>query len=84
MNPEEIKEGFLEHYHREISDEDVAALFENIDIDSNGLIDYSEFVVAAMSQSQLTTSDKLQAAFRRFDKDGSGIITSEEIREAFQ
>ena len=59
LSPEEIKEGFLEHYHREISDEDVAALFENIDTDRNGQIDYSEFVVAAMSQSQLTTSDKL-------------------------
>jgi Ca2+-binding EF-hand superfamily protein len=32
----------------------------------------------------LTTNDKLQAAFKMFDKDGSGIITADEIKEVLQ
>ena len=32
----------------------------------------------------MTTNDKLQAAFKMFDKDGSGIITADEIKEVLQ
>ena len=56
-------------------------MFDSIDTDKSGFIDYSEFVVAAMQQRQLTSQEKLQAAFRKFDKDGSGIITADEIRD---
>jgi len=56
-------------------------MFKSVDTDNSGFIDYSEFVVAAMNESQLTTNEKLQAAFKMFDKDGSGIISPDEIKE---
>lgn len=56
-------------------------MFRAVDTDNSGFIDYAEFVVAATSQSSLTSQEKLHAAFRMFDKDGSGIITADEIRE---
>lgn len=56
-------------------------MFDSVDTDKSGFIDYSEFVVAAMAQTALTSNDKLQAAFKMFDKDGSGIISGDEIRE---
>ena len=59
-------------------------MFESVDIDKSGFIDYSEFVVAAMNEKNLLTNDKLQAAFKMFDKDGSGIITADEIKEVLQ
>merc|ERR1712127_132425 len=64
-----------------MSDEEVEKMFKQVDTDDSGFIDYSEFVVAAMNEKQLTTNDKLQAAFKMFDKDGSGIISADEIKE---
>lgn len=81
LSMQEVKEGYLEHYGKIISDEEVEKMFNAVDFDHSGFIDYSEFVVAAMNESQLTTNDKLQAAFKMFDKDGSGIITRDEIKE---
>lgn len=34
-----------------------------------------------MNEKQLTSNDKLQAAFKMFDKDGSGVISADEIKE---
>ena len=57
-------------------------MFDRVDADGSGQIDYSEFVVAAMSQQKLLSQKKLQMAFKMFDKDGGGTITIDEIQEA--
>jgi len=54
-------------------------MFDLVDSDHSGFIDYSEFVVAAISDKALTLPEKLQLAFRMFDKDDSGLISSKEI-----
>lgn len=56
-------------------------MFAAVDTDNSGFIDYTEFVVAATKQENLTSQEKLQAAFKMFDKDDSGKISAEEIRE---
>ena len=56
-------------------------MFEEIDIDKNGTIDYTEFVMATMSDKQMMTTEKLQQAFRLFDRDGNGSIEASEIRQ---
>jgi calcium-dependent protein kinase len=81
LSMEEVKEGYIEHYGKVMSDEEVENMFNAVDTDRSGFIDYSEFVVAAMNERQLTSNDKLQAAFKMFDKDGSGIISADEIKE---
>ena len=60
---------------------EIEKMFESVDIDRSGFIDYSEFVVASMNEKNLLTNDKLQQAFRMFDKDNSGFISSDEIKE---
>ncbi len=60
---------------------EIEKMFESVDIDQSGFIDYSEFVVAAMNEKNLLTNDKLQSAFKMFDRDGSGSISAEEIKE---
>ena len=76
---EEVKDGYLDHYGKVMSDEEVQAMFDSVDTDKSGFIDYSEFVVAAMNENQLTTNEKLAAAFKMFDKDGSGELDKEEV-----
>lgn len=81
LSMEEVKEGYLEHYGRIMSDAEVEQMFKSVDTDNSGFIDYTEFVVAATNQNNLTSQEKLQAAFKMFDKDDSGKISAEEIRE---
>ena len=56
-------------------------MFEEIDIDNNGTIDYTEFVMATMSAKNMMTNEKLSQAFKLFDKDGNGSIDASEIKE---
>ena len=81
LSIEEVKTGYLEHYGKVMSDEEVEKMFSAVDTDGSGFIDYSEFVVAAMNERSLVTNERLAAAFKMFDKDGSGIISAEEIKE---
>ena len=81
LSMEEVKEGYLNHYGKMISDEEVEAMFKQVDTDNSGYIDYSEFLVAAINEEQIMSNEKLKAAFNMFDKDGSGYITHDEIRE---
>lgn len=55
-------------------------MFDAVDIDQSGFIDYTEFLVASANQKSLLSDARLKAAFKMFDKDGSGKITPEEIR----
>ena len=48
LSMQEVKEGYLEHYGKIMSDEEVEQMFNAVDTDKSGFIDYSEFVVAAM------------------------------------
>jgi len=81
LSMDEIKDGYLNHYGKVMSDDDVERMFAAVDTDNSGFIDYSEFVVAAMNEKNLVTNERLAAAFKMFDKDGSGIISSDEIKE---
>ena len=56
-------------------------MFKEIDIDNNGTIDYTEFVMATMSAKNMMTNEKLSQAFKLFDKDGNGSIDGNEIKE---
>ena len=81
LSKQEILEGYEIHFGVPISEEQVDEMFEQIDIDGNGTIDYTEFVMATMNQMKLISNDKLEAAFRMFDKDNSGTISPDEIKD---
>ena len=50
LSIEEVKQGYEQHYGRIMSDEEAQQMFNAVDTDRSGYIDYSEFVVAAMHQ----------------------------------
>jgi calcium-dependent protein kinase len=81
LSKAEVKEGYYESYGRLISDEEIDKMFDAVDTDKSGFIDYTEFVVASMNEQALLTSERLTGAFKMFDKDKSGMITPNEIRD---
>jgi len=81
LSKQEIMEGYDLFFGKNLDQVDIEKMFDSVDIDKSGFIDYSEFVIASMNEKQLLTNEKLQAAFKMFDKDGSGLISSAEIKE---
>jgi calcium-dependent protein kinase len=63
-----------------MSDEEVENMFNSVDSDKSGFIDYTEFIVATVNSDDFNSNEFLQAAFKMFDKDGSGSISAEEIK----
>uniref|UniRef100_A0A7S3K8N7 Calcium-dependent protein kinase n=1 Tax=Euplotes crassus TaxID=5936 RepID=A0A7S3K8N7_EUPCR len=82
LSKEEISEGYEEHFGYPIEDEELDSIFSAIDTDGSGAIDYSEFLIATMNMQQLMSKQHLKQAFKMFDKDNSGTISKEEIKEA--
>jgi calcium-dependent protein kinase len=81
LSKQEVKLGYAEYFGKQLGDDEVDEMFNKVDADGSGEIDYSEFVVATMNDKALLSSDKLQTAFKMFDKDGGGTISNDEIKQ---
>lgn len=68
LSKEEILAGYERHFGIPIEENEVDQMFKEIDFDGNGSIDYTEFVMATMNQKNMITNDKLEQAFKMFDK----------------
>ena len=53
-------DGYENFFGKHLDHADIEKMFDAIDIDKSGFIDYSEFVVASMNEKQLITNEKLQ------------------------
>ena len=56
-------------------------IFEEIDFNNDGSINFSEFLTVNMKKEKITNEDMLIKAFKMFDLDGNGYITIEELKE---
>ena len=62
--------------------QNVELIFKHIDTDYNGYLTYEEFVRGAIDKQIFLENKKiLKFAFNFFDKDGSGLITSQELKD---
>ncbi len=52
----------------------------SMDQDGNGVIDYTEFITAAIDKVALLNKKNLVSAFQLIDTDNNGMITVEELK----
>lgn len=65
-----------------MTEAEVLMLMEAADVDGNGVLDYREFIAASVHWQKMGNDEHLHKAFTYFDKNGSGYIEIEELREA--
>ncbi|KAK8467594.1 hypothetical protein PHAVU_007G089301 [Phaseolus vulgaris] len=78
---QELKDG-LKSVGCDLMESEIKSLMEAADIDSNGTIDYGEFLAATLHLNKMEREENLVAAFSYFDRDGSGYITIDELQQA--
>ena len=57
-------------------------IFASVDADHSGEIGLQEFMQACANKESLLDEKQLKISFSFFDKDGSGTVTVEELKEA--
>ena len=65
--------------NKQIAIEEVNKIFDQIDINQSGRVDFSEFIVAAMNIEKLISIKKIEQAFKIFDQDNNGFINKQEL-----
>jgi len=75
----ELRKVLMDKFH--ISNEETLAIFNAMDSNHNEEIHYSDFLAAMVSTRISIHDDLLKATFNKFDVDGSGYITPDNLRE---
>ena len=50
-----------------------------IDLNENGLVNFTEFMVASMNEEKTLTKKKIEETFHTIDLDGNNFLTRDEI-----
>ncbi|KAL2895315.1 Calcium-dependent protein kinase 29 [Bienertia sinuspersici] len=77
---EELKHG-LARLGSRLTESEIKQLMEAADVDKSGTIDYMEFITATMHRHRLDKEENLYNTFQYFDKDNSGYITRDELKQ---
>ena len=78
---QEFKDGLMK-----LTNEDIVSkaeeFFNELDLNSDGRFDYNDFIINSLDRHLLFMEDKLFMAFWMMDRDGSGKLSKEEIKQA--
>ncbi|XP_009597085.1 calcium-dependent protein kinase 32-like [Nicotiana tomentosiformis] len=72
----------LQKLGHQIPESDVHILMDVGDVDKDGYLDYGEFVAISVHLRKMANDEHLKKAFEFFDKNQTGYIEIEELREA--
>jgi calcium-dependent protein kinase len=78
LTKDELQEGYNKSLA--ITDNEIDELMKKLDNDGSGSIDYTEFVAAAMDKEKVLTKQRIEYCFQLFDKDKSGQISKDELK----
>ena len=81
LSIEELKKGYKNYFSDSITDAEFEEIMKLIDQDKSGQISIEEFLRATVNYENLVTEKNLKYAFDYFDKDHSGSLSPDEIRE---
>ena len=65
-----------------IPEADMVKVMQAADMNSDGTLDWEEFLTATLSATRLEREERLRNAFAHFDADGDGFISQDEMRKA--
>jgi calcium-dependent protein kinase len=60
----------------------IGDIVEAMNMNKNGIINYSEFIAATIDLKKFLSLDKLHATFNFFDRDNTGCINAKNIKKA--
>jgi len=81
LTRDEIYDGYKNILGEVEATKEVDRIMKEADLDKSGAIDYNEFLIACSNRQKLLNKEKLEATFKMFDKDGSGSISANEIKD---
>ena len=81
LTKEEVMEGYEEVFGIQLNEDEIDRIFKNIDLDGSGALDYTEWVIGTLNDQVMLNNQKLKQAFEMFDKDKSGTISADEIKQ---
>ena len=83
LSKEELQKGYKKYFEDSITDNEFDEIMQTIDQDGSGQISIEEFLRATVDYDNLISEKNLKYAFESFDKDHSGSLSPDEIREIF-
>ena len=83
LTKKELTQGLYSYKDKDEVDEMVDVIFNRLDGDNNGFIEYEEFLRACLDKKNLMTREKLKYAFRFLDKDNTKTLNAQKILQTF-
>ena len=67
----------------DVSKREALILLDHLDLNKDGVVSYDEFLYGIRGMPNATRQDIINAAFRKFDLDGNGTVTSADLRTVY-